>query len=69
MREKLEEKSTETQFEKPSNSTCVENLLEKPQEKPRKNVSNEVLTSKNIVNGFHDEKLNCDNWQQLYNHA
>ena len=63
--EKFEDKLNETQFEKPSNSTCVENLLEKPQEKPWKNVSNEVLKSKNIVNGFHDEKLNCDNWQQI----
>ena len=63
--EKLEDKLNETQFENPSNSTCLENLLEKPQEKPWKNVSNEVLKSKNIVNGFHDEKLDCDNLQQV----
>ena len=53
------------QIENPSNSTCLENLLEKPQEKPWKNVTNEVLKSKNIVNGFHDEKLGCDNLQQI----
>ena len=61
--EKLEDKLNETQSEKPSNSTCLENLLEKPQEKPWKNVSNEVLKSKNIFNGFHDK--DCDNLQQI----
>ena len=63
--EKLEDKLNETQFQKPSNSTYLENLLENPKEKPWENVSNEVLKSKNIVNGFHDEKLDCDNWQQI----
>ena len=63
--EKLEDKLNETQFEKPSNSTYLENLLENPKEKPWENVSNEVLKSKNIVNGFHDEKLGCDNLQQI----